>query len=167
MSAPRFKLRNAHATIANFVTTELAALGWVTAPINFSATPVTVIDFQPDERGIEILKNTVAVSIGDVDDDTDEELGAATGGLWSLYVPTFVDVYMEKQSLSVAICDDIRDIFFNQETNLINQATGVAVTGATIQFDQVIGPHGPTGAPNDFRRYWRIMRIGSRIFYQS
>lgn len=172
----RHRSRHLRATLFNKLSTELDTLGWVTTPVNFGAAPLTLLDYQPDERGEIVTTNTVAVSIGDVVNDTDEELGCESGGLRSAWYPVFVDVFMADQALSDAVCDDVRDIFDQQVFPLVDQITGTVLDLAhtadpvTIDIEEVLGPDRPiagNGSIEQFKRYWRIMRLGCRVYYQS
>lgn len=164
----RHRSRHLRATVYDKVIADLTTLGWISAPINFGTTPIRVIDYQPDERGEIVSTNTVAVSIGDVINDADEELGAADGGLRSAWYPIFVDVYMADQALADAVCDDVRDIFDCKIFPLVNQITGTPST-ETIDIEEVLGPDRPAAAASiePFKKYWRIMRIGARMYYQA
>lgn len=169
MAPLRHRSRHLRATLHERTRGGLDALGWISPPVNFGANPLTVIDYQPDERGEIITDNTVAVSIGDVVNDEDEELGAAVGGLRSAFYPIFIDVYMASQALTDAVCDDIRDLFDCQMFPLINQITA-APSGLTVEIEEVIGPDRPNigaGTIEAFKKYWRIMRLGARVYYQS
>jgi hypothetical protein len=160
--APRFKIRTAHAT-------GLTAAGWTGSTINFGTPACIVVDYQPDERKADIAVNTVAVSLGDIDIDVDEELGATYGGLWSIRIPVFIDVYGEKQAISVAICDDLRDMFFGQIIPMVDQVTNLSISGANIEIDKVLGPHQPTGsaAMDGFKKFWRIIRVDAILYYAA
>lgn len=166
--ALRHRSRHLRATIFNKVHADLTTLGWITAPVNFGTTAVTVVDYQPDERNEPVRTNTVAVSLGDIVDDTDEELGAQAGGLRSAHYPVFIDVYMGEQALADAICDDLRDIFDNAIFALVDQVSGTD-SAERVEIDEVMGPDRPTGAnsADPFKRFWRVMRIGVRLYYQS
>jgi hypothetical protein len=172
--ALRHRSRHLRATLYNKTRADLDDLGWISAPVNFGATPITVIDYQPDERGEIVATNTVAVSIGDVTNDEDAELGAAVGGLRSAWYPVFIDVYMATQALTDAVCDDIRDIYDNDFFPLIDQITGQPCDGndgrpaITIEIEEVIGPDRPTAGASieAFKKYWRIMRLGCRVYYR-
>jgi hypothetical protein len=167
MPPPRFRSRFLHATIYEYTQAGLDDLGWISAPVNFGTGPVTMIDFQPDERSTQIAHNTVAVSLGDYANDDDEELGAALHGTRSAAYPVFIDVYMAEQALSQAICDDIRDIFTDKSLYLVDQITQVP-TDQLIQVENVDGPSRIPGvAADQFRKYWRAMRIDCRLFFQS
>lgn len=165
--AIRHRSRHLRATIVDRVKDGLTDLGWVDTalgPINFGADPVLVVDYQPDERGETIVHNTVAVSLGDVVNDEDEELG---GGLRSAWYPVFIDVYMSNQALTDAVCDDIRELFDTKIFPLVNQISG-ADAAERIEVDEVIGPDRPNASLgiDQFKRYWRIMRLGVRLYYQ-
>lgn len=168
MPVIRHRSRHLRATLFNKLRDDLDALGWISAPINFGTDPVTLVDYQPDERDEPIAKNTVAITIGDTLNDSDEELGAADGGLRSGWCPVFLDVYMAEQALTDAMCDDIRDIFDSQVFPLINQITG-AESAEQIEVEEVLGPDKPGAihGADQFKRYWRVMRLGVRLFYNS
>jgi hypothetical protein len=159
MSLPRHPSRHVHATAYNLVKTYLTSNGWVNSPVNFNATPVTIIDYQPDERGVQIAPNTVAISMGDVADDVLEELG---GGSYTRSYPIFADIYGELQSISEALGDDILQAF-----PLVDQATWADVSGAYLDVDRLLGPERPAGSASldQITRYWRIMRIQLTLFY--
>ncbi len=165
----RFRSRHLHATFYNHLKGELDAHGWRSAPVNFGAEGVTVIDFQPDERNSRIEVNTVAVTLGDYDTDEDEELGAAIGGMRSALYNIFIDTYMQEQSLSLAICDDIRDIYQDLTLPLIDQITLAPVAGTLIEVDRVVGPDKPAAnvGAEQFKKFWRTMRVDGRLFFNT
>lgn len=169
MTSIRFRSRFLHATFVADVRTHLAALGWASAPVNFGATPITVIDYQPDERAEKVAINTVSVSLADYTNDSDEELGARGGGLRSAPYSVFVDVYMAEQALSLAICDDVRDIYTDRFVTLINQITGQPVPDTTIEIENVLGPERPSAniGAEQFRKFWRTMRVDATLYYPS
>lgn len=167
MPPTRFRSRFLHATIFDYTRDALDTLGWISTPVNFGTTGVTMIDYQPDERSVQIVHNTVAVSLGDYANDEDEELGAALHGTRSAPYAVFIDVYMAEQALSQAICDDIRDIFTDKSMYLIDQIT-LAQTDQLIQVENIDGPARVAATTADqFRKYWRAMRIDTRLFFQS
>lgn len=163
----RFRSRFLHATLYDYTRDGLDTLGWITPPVNFGTGPVTMIDYQPDERSVQIAQNTVAVSLGDYLNDEDEELGAALNGTRSAPYSVFIDVYMSEQALSQAICDDIRDIFTDKSMYLIDQINQT-LSDQLIQVENIDGPARVAGQTADaFRKYWRAMRIDCRLFFQS
>lgn len=168
MAQLRHRSRHIHATLYNHLRNELTALGWITPPVNFGTEPVTLVDYQPEERGERIEHNTVAVSLGDIPADQEEELGARTGGLLSGLYPVFIDVYMADQPLSVAICDDIRDVFQMAYLSVIDQVTGDP-SDYVMDIEEVHGPERPNAqiGAEQFKRYWRIMRLSARVYYNT
>lgn len=166
--ATRHRSRHLHASLFAKLTDELTALGWVMPPIQFGTDPVTLVDYQPDERVERIEKNTVAVTLGESPTDVDEELGALVGGARSAFYPVFIDVYMREQALTTAICDDIRDIFEAQVFQMTDFITGLDAP-ETVEIEEVVGPERPAAqvGAEQFKRYWRIMRLGVRLYYQT
>jgi hypothetical protein len=166
--AIRFRTRFMQATLTNHIRDGLAELGWSGDDVNFGTTPVTVVDYQPDERDSVPAQNTVAVTLGDVPESAEEELGGASGGLSSVDYVLFVDAYMAEQALSVAIADDIRDLLEYQYIDLIDQITGQPVPGTRIGFEETLGPQRPDGAGSDnFRRHWRVVKSIARLYYRT
>lgn len=164
----RFRSRHLHKTFVTQLTSDLDDAGWISPPVNFGAKAITIMDFQPDERSAPIEHNTVAVSLGDYQSDQDEEIGALGGGLRSALYRVFVDVYMSEQSYSLAICDDIRDIYTDRSMPLIDQITLAPVPTCVIEVQEVLGPERPAGSGIDpFRRYWRTMRVDALLYFQS
>jgi hypothetical protein len=167
MSNLRFRSRHLHATFYNHFRNQLQTLGWTSVPVNFGTQPVLVIDYVPDERSETIRQNTVAVSLGDFAQDEDEELGARGGGLRSALYNVFFDVYMAEQALSLAICDDIRDIYTDFTMPLINQIDQTPVPANVIEVETILGPERGSGGVEQFRRYWRTMRVDGRLYYNT
>lgn len=154
--------RHLHATLVNYVRDGLDDAGWISAPINFGAEAVEVVDYQPDERGEEIKRNTVAISLGDVPGIEDLELGA---GLRAIDYPVFIDVYMAEQPYATAICDDLRDLLQEKVMDLVDQGTGLPAADHRIEIVMLVGPERPDAsiALENFKRYWRIMRVEARL----
>ncbi len=165
----RFRSRHLHATVVALMRTELDALGWMSAPINFSTAPCVVLDYQPDERGTPIVTNTVSVTLANYSYDVDEELGAKGGGLRSAPYVLLVDVYMAEQALAIAITDDVRDIFTDAAFALVDQVTATDVPNTMIEVERVEGPEKPPAAlgAEQFKKYWRVMQLNTRLYYPS
>jgi hypothetical protein len=169
MAAPRFRSRFVHATIVDATKTALDQLGWLNAPINFDTAPIRVLDYQPDERGEKVNVNTVAVTLGDVPADADEELGAAVGGLRSASYPIWCDIYMQEQALSVAVADDLRDTFSDLALQLEDKIHGGFVSGVIIHVEDIIGPERPPSAnTNDtFKKFWRVLHFSAVLYFNT
>jgi len=126
----RFRSRHVHKALADHLEAELASLGWVSPPTNFGTVPIVFLEFQPDEAGVQIVPNTVSITLGDEPADSELELGAAHGGLWSTEYPLFVDVYRANHSIATSIASDVKDILGDLSLEVRDytaDATGVAI----------------------------------------
>jgi hypothetical protein len=176
MPAVRFRTRFLHATVYDYVRAHLGELGWTTGvgntsgDINFDTEPVRVIDYQPDERGERINVNTVSVSMGDVPATVDEELGAAEGGLQSIPYRVYLDVYMQETSHTIALCDDLRDMFENLTLQLEDKINGGFVPDVLLSVDDVVGPERPPAGSQSnegFKRSWRVVYLDTQLYFNS
>lgn len=163
-------VRHAHKTVATFLEQQLAVNGWVTPPTNFGATPVTFREVIPEDIGDDLVPNTVAILAGDVGSQRLEQLG---GGLFSIDIPIFVDVYGEKSQIAVSICDDIRRLLHDrciQTFDFTDPANPVPLTGSYIDFDRVLGPQRPLAAAEasaELRRNWRVVRATATSYFTA
>jgi hypothetical protein len=166
MAAIRFKHRVIHQALYRLIEDGLTDLGWVTPPVNFATTPLTFVDYQPDERGRAIAANTIAITTGDEGEDSGEELGWDFGGLQSVSIPVFVDIYGEEQAISVAIASDVKSILKNYNAPLLSYDN--TDTGAQLTIETVLGPERPLAAASaggeNFKRYWRVVK-GMTVTY--
>lgn len=167
--ALRHKQRLVHRQIVNLLRLGLLEFGWVDEPVIFAATPVTLLDSQPDERGEPIAPNTVTVTMGDEQEDLGEELGYAYGGLESTEIPLFVDIYGERQGISIALGADIKLILKNRMLPLLDWDD--TPTGAMFEVDEVFGPEAPDASVNvgaeNFKRHWRVVKARIIIYFQD
>lgn len=163
----RFRIRHVHKTIADYIEAEMATLGWVTNPINFNTTPMTFLEFQPDEAGKEIKPNTIAITLGDEGAAEDEEMG---DGLRELVYPVFIDCYGANQSIAASIASDIKTLLEDRYLYVRDFTTDPAgvETSEQIELDKddvtVERPGAAIGA-TDFRRYWRVVKTSARVHY--
>lgn len=164
MTALRFRQRHVHQSCVDYLKESLDDLGWVTAPINFGTQAITFIEIQPEEAGVKVEPNTVAITIGDEPEDLEEELGA---GLMSCEYVLFVDVYGIDQSIAVSIAGDIKDLLRNKLIALRSYTTVIAgtETADTIEFDSVVIDKPATAAAGPDKRYWRIVKSIARLYY--
>ena len=174
--AIRFRTRFLHATIYDAVRAALPGLGWVTGAsnttglINFDTEPVKVIDYQPDERGERINVNTIAVTMGDVPATAEEELGASYGGLNSIAYRIYLDVYMVETALTIALCDDLRDIFEDVSLQVEDKINGGYVPDVTLTVEDVVGPERPPSGSQSteaFKRSWRVVYLDTQLYFNS
>lgn len=167
--AIRFKHRIIHQALYNMVQDGLTDLGWVNDPVNFATTGLTFVDYQPDERGRAIALNTIAITTGDEGEDLGEELGSDMGGLQSVSIPVFVDIYGEEQAISVAIGNDVKSILKNFVGPLLSYDN--TDTGAQLTIEEVLGPERPLAASSaggeNFKRYWRVVKAMSVTYFNE
>lgn len=160
----RFRDRHVQQTIQSYLIQQLTRLGWVNDPVNFGGTPMSFMEFPPDENSAsgEIPYNRVAITLGNEPEELEEQLG---GGLYSVAYPLYVDIYGEKYSVSRSIGGDVKDCLTRKAIPLYDWTLADSHTpprrlpGAWIEFDSVAGPRAPAGAGADgFRRYWRVVQ---------
>jgi hypothetical protein len=165
-----FWSRHVHQTVAKFIEEQLANNGWVNDPVNFGTSAVHFEEFQPEEAGTDLVPNTVSISLGDVPEQQLEQLG---GGLYSLSVPIFVDIYGAKISISVSIADDVRRLLTDRALPLFDwtdPANPVAMDTSYIEFERVIGPRQPmaaAAASADLKRNWRVVKLTAVAYFAS
>jgi len=169
MAIIRHKQRLVHKQLVDVLQAGLAEMGWVNEPVLFAATPVTLVDYQPEERGKPIAPNTVAISMGDEQDDAGAELGSAMGGLQSVEIPLFVDIYGEQQAISIALGADVKYLLKNKVMPLLGWDG--APTGATLEIDDVFGPETPgeanTAGAENFKRHWRVVKARTITYFNE
>lgn len=160
----RHRQRHLHATIVRHVRQALDETGWLHAPVNFGSTPVTLLAYEPQEAGETPAYNTVAVSIGQQGSDDAIELG---GGLHECRYVVFIDVYPTKESIGVAIADDIKDALTETYLPLrdfTSSADGVEVD-AQIEFEDVLVETIPSAASALDKRSWRAVKATAVCYF--
>ena len=135
------------------------------------STPVTYIDFQPDEEdvpGYQIVPNVVSVSIGVPGVRKPSEMG---DGLFNYNVPVFIDIYGENRGVAWSIGLDVMDILRKyRDTSYINDYTNPSSpvpSGDTWEVDNEQGPLLTPAAAQaqDFRKFWRVCRFEAHVEY--
>lgn len=160
----RFRQRHVHATLVDLVQQGLTARGWVNPPINFGVTPVTFMTVQPEQGGIAVPKNTVAISIGDEPADLPYEMG----GLSSCSHVLFVDVYGEDGSTAASIASDVKALLKHKVIPLYDHTTAPPVaTQDTIELDDVMISTPPVAASNVDKRFWRVVKAMAILYTQD
>lgn len=159
----RHRQRHLHATLVKFVREQLDELGWINAPVNFGSTPVTVIDYEPQQAGETPAYNTVAVSIGDQGEDEAYEMG----GLSSCRYALFVDVYPEVEAIGVALAEDIKHMLVDRYVPLLdfNRVAGGEPTDEMIELESVMVEVIPTAATTLDKRTWRAVKATAVCFF--
>lgn len=102
----RHATRHIHATLVDLVRTYLDDAGWITPPINYGATKVTIQPVAPSVPS-NTEPNTVGVSLEYPDSSREAELG---GGLMRRRYSLFVDVFGENDSTTKALVDDVCEL---------------------------------------------------------
>jgi hypothetical protein len=176
--ALRFRYRHVHATLYSFIREQLIELGWgdsslaandpSNASVNFGTVPATYHDIQPDEAGLQVVSNTVAVTLGDEPGVVDWEMG---NGLRLVEYPLFIDVYGANQSIAQSIASDARDLLDDRYLLVKDFIQRPPVeTDEQIELlheDLTVSrPQASLGA-SDFKRYWRVVRGVARVYYQA
>ncbi len=110
----RFQDRHAHKTVCEALKARLVALDWIGETPPFGATSVTFMEKQPEEHGLKLEPNTVAVTFGNEDPFTEAEIGLLT----SSKIDFFIDVYGESESTAKSIAADVRDYFSHRELQM-------------------------------------------------
>ncbi len=163
----RFRQRHVQQTVVDYVIFEMTALGWVGPSVPFGGTPLSFIEADPEDALAGLVGNTLAISMGDEDEDVIEEMG---GGFYSVQTPLFLDVFAEKHAIAVSIASDVKDLFNRgKQLKVYNYSTGVPVESTEhIEFDQVVGPLKPQAAAmstDNVRRHWRVVKAMCTVFY--
>lgn len=176
--ALRFRYRHVHATLHSHLRSELVALGWgdtgrsandpANATVNFGTTPATYLDLQPDEAGMQVAANTIAITLGDEPGNVDWEMGS---GLRLVAYPLYVDVYGQNQSVAQSIAADVRDLLDDKYLWVKDFIQRPPVdTDEQIELlhedISITRPQASLGA-SDFKRYWRVVRAIARVYYQA
>lgn len=158
----RHQQRHVHATIVKHVTEKLDELGWVDDPVNFGTTPVTILDYEPQEAGETPAINTVSISIGHEGHDAEYELG----GMSQVEYTLFLDVYPENESIGIALAADIKDSIKYAALTLLDFTEGPpATTDGYIEFDSVIVEVVPTATTTLDKRSWRSVKATACCFF--
>ena len=159
----RHRQRHLHRTIFTTVRDALDDAGWITAPVNFGTTPVTVIDYEPQQIGETPAYNTVAVSIGDQTADEEYELG----GLMETSYAVFVDIYPTQESIGVAIAEDVKDVLTDLLIPLKDYTSSAAGTDTEeqIEFRHVMVEVVPSAATTLDKRSWRVVKATAVCFH--
>lgn len=109
MSYLRHASRHIHETVYQHMTYQIGALGWLsTVTPLFGGVPVRMQSVMPKEYDQlkKLQPGLLGVTLGDVDDDEELELGGLVGQDY----PFFFDCYMDTEASALALADDVRDI---------------------------------------------------------
>lgn len=164
MQTIRHRQRHLHATVVRHIRLALEENGWLHDPVNWGQPAVTLLDYEPQQAGVTPAYNTVAVSIGAQNSDEPYELG---GGIYSCRYIVFIDVYPTKESIGVAIADDIKFAISEEIIPLrifSTDADGVEAD-AQIEFEDVMVETIPSAASTLDKRSWRSVKTTAVLFF--
>lgn len=157
----RHRQRHLHATIVRHLTEQLTSLGWVNAPVNFAAAPITILGYEPQAAGKTPAPNTVAISIEDQGEDEPFELG----GLESCNYTLFVDIYGQNEPVGIAIADDVKDSLTHAGLPLLDFTHTPTPTDEWIEFEHVLVENIPSAATTLDKRTWRAVKATAVCFF--
>lgn len=165
MAYVRGQAAYAEETVRQYLTARLTALDWLQddpAALPYSAsTPVTLIDFLP-ARESAVADNTVAMTSGDEDDDVEDELGAASGGLFVTTRVYFLDVFGENQGIALRIADDIKAVLTGKLAGtsryqfVLDPVNGGFLDGHLLEFRDVTRTKPQA---TDYKRNWQVVKV--------
>jgi hypothetical protein len=163
----RSQERMVYQTVMDYLESNMASLGWMATDVEtlpFGATaPITWMETTPDPKLGPIVANSIAFSEGDVPDDTDLEMGANLGGLWSVDHTFFIDIYGESQGVAQALSSDLRAILTGrlpgtaryQPLMDYSVVPAVAAAGHLLHFEDVEITR-PVAQPSKLR--WEVVK---------
>jgi hypothetical protein len=134
----RHAARHVHHTVADHIEAQLVTLGWTTVgQVPFNAAPISIK--RSAGTAPDIAAGQVRISLGNEVAPAEEELG---GPLASQEYPIFVDVFMDNETIALALASDIRDVLLGRIGGrrwlpVINQANDTEVPGWTLELDDV------------------------------
>lgn len=174
MAYVRGQERLVYENVNDYLTTQLGVLGWLDDTINgdadppvygpFGATsPITLVDEVPVKTAA-VKPNTVAFTSGKELTDTEEELGAAGGGLWETQQAFFIDIFGENQGIAKAIQGDVRAILTGRLSGTSRyipfydktQQPPVVAPGHQLHFEDV---EGDTPLAQEYQQDWRVIKV--------
>lgn len=160
----RHRQRHVHKTILEYLRAQLDDGDWFGDPAPYGATPVTLIDYEPQEAGHTPELNTVAVSMGYQGEDLPEEMG---GGLHRCEYAVFFDVYGESEPIAVSIADDIKQAINGNIISLLNYTTEAEgeATDAQIEFEDIEVDKPPVATTTLDKRSWRVVKATACVYF--
>lgn len=168
----RFRSSQIQDSTARHLKAALTALGWLDDPPRWTDTPfVWDPDFDPeavDESDGPPARNTIGLSIGDIADNVINDLG---GGLQSVNVPIFVDLYSEKRGISLNLSDDLQQVLQGELWSpsryipLYDHSQDPPVLNTDVALEaRLVEARWGTGTQS-WRRTWRIVSFTGTLYY--
>lgn len=170
MTYLRHSSRHIHHTVIKYLREQLTTLKWI-GPANatpFGATPVELYANHPPEwkQDQRLQAGKVAITLGDEVMSTLEEVG---GPLSSVEIPIFVDIYMDDESIALALALDVRDIFNGRIPGSVRalpvldfiEQPPTPVPDWRIEFDDITRVR-PDDAIN-----WQVVKVTALTYFQE
>jgi len=159
-----------HATVASYIETQLTALGWTTpGSTPFGAPVLTYISTWPQEWQTiaQLQPGTFAITIGDEQDSTPEELG---GVLVVQEIPIFCDMFMDNEGTALALACDVRDIVKGRLSGTVmtlalkdfTASTPTDVPGWSIELGDVVREVPLSTAPQ-----WQVVKVTASCYFNE
>jgi len=164
MAFVRGQERLVYESVKDYLTAQLTTLGWIgSSDWPFGAqNGTTVTDVIPD-TGSPIEPNRVAFTSG-AETDKEEELGAASGGLFSTEHVFFIDIFGENQGIAKALQADVRAILTgrlpgtNRYIPFVDKTVtpNVEAPGHLLHFESV---ETDTPLQQLYKLDWRVVKV--------
>jgi hypothetical protein len=164
----RFRQRHVHATIVKHISKGLGDFGWYgtlipQVPVNFGASPVVIMDYEPQQAGETPAPNTVAISI----DHQGKNEAFELGGLQECEYTVFIDIYGENESIGISIADDVKDLISDESMPVLDFTSNPEgdVSDLWLEFEDVIVEKIPGGTSTVDKRSWRAVKATAVCFF--
>lgn len=166
----RHSARHVHHTVLEYLREQLTTLKWIGPPETtpFGATPVDLSATHPPEwrQDQKLQAGKVAVTLGDELGSDLEELG---GPLSSVEHPIFVDIYMDDESIALALALDVRDIFYGRIAGSrrwlpildFSQSPPTEVPNWHLEFEDI------TRVRPDDATAWQVVKVTATTFFHE
>ena len=170
----RWRTGHVQASVSRHLHAGMTSIGWFDSPPRWTETPFV---WDPDFNAEQVLAgggpastNTIGISLGDVPENSILDLG---GGLQSINMPIFVDIYAENRNTARNVGDDIQQILQGElwATSRYIPLYDFAQTPPHLDTSQalearLIEARWPPGA-GDFRRNWRVVSFTATCFFNG
>lgn len=168
----RWRSGQVQASVSKHLKDGLSSLGWFDDPPRWTATNF-VWDPDHDPEAVAAGNgpanpNTIGLSLGDVPDNSILDLG---GGLQSVNIPVFIDIYAENRATARNLGDDIQQILQGELWTrtryipLFNHNVTPAVVDHTQALEARIVDARWTSGPGDWRRRWRVVSFTATVYF--
>ena len=163
----RHRSRHVHQTMADVIKAALTAGDWFSSTPPYGATAATFVTIEPQQAGLPIKPNTVAVTLEAKVPAEEQEVGASTGGLWKVSWVLFTDVYAENWSTAMALCDDVDAALAGAIVPLNDYTTGTGVPTDDWVEVQGVSVAEPPAAGAMEHQWWRVVHAPINVYYQG